>query len=299
METQIPKIIHQIWLGHTPIPDKFKKFRQEIMERHPSIPKLNPGIPGFLWRNPAEPYLAARFKTSFIYEPVFYHYLWTEENISEFNADHLLEKCDSVTTKSDVIRLLAIEKYGGVYLDMDIECVKSIRPLLNVPAFISRERDNVCCSAVFGAKKNHPWLKNIIKSLPDVVEKKGSWIIGLMTESALHIDSGVTIYPRDFFYPFLYDTENKDDDLSNYSENTYLVHHWSKSWWKKYVRHVAGIPCEVDRGQLCKKCGEFLRTLSADEFFTPGSNVFTIDTDPKGIMAVLPSGYDFIECETK
>ena len=42
---------------------------------------------------------------------------------------------------SDVMRLLVLEQYGGVYIDTDVEVVRDIAPLMDDEGFIGFEND--------------------------------------------------------------------------------------------------------------------------------------------------------------
>lgn len=191
----IPKIIHQIWLGENPVPDQFRVWSSDIQKKHPD------------WE----------------------YRFWTDENIQEFDAKALLEECESFAAKSDVIRLLAVAKYGGVYLDMDIECLKPLDTLINVSAFAARESKKNICNAVFGAARNHHSVLRQIHELPDCVYKPTTWGVELMTKEFSKLNSGVTLYPKEFFYPYLWDMPREYRILH---PETFLVHHWEKSWCK-------------------------------------------------------------------
>ena len=98
----IPKIIHQTW--------KTKKLLPEFIIWRDSWIKLNP-------------------------EFVFCFY--TDRDINKFirkNYPEYEELWNSLVNieKVDVFRYLILYKYGGVYVDMDCECLKPIGPLLDL-----------------------------------------------------------------------------------------------------------------------------------------------------------------------
>lgn len=72
---------------------------------------------------------------------------------------------------SDYIRAYALYNYGGVYFDTDIIMVDSIDDLLENRAFVGYEAPDYPFTAVFGAEKGHPFLKDILDSY-DNIEKK-------------------------------------------------------------------------------------------------------------------------------
>lgn len=103
----IPKIIHYVWLGGTPMPP-------EIIDCIRS------------WRDHMPDYEVRR---------------WDETSLDEIDSVFVREAVAERkwAFASDVIRLHALYNYGGVYLDTDVEVVKSFNPLLHLKGFVGRE----------------------------------------------------------------------------------------------------------------------------------------------------------------
>ena len=103
----IPKIIHYVWLGNALLPEDMQKCMDS-------------------WKKWMPEYQLMR---------------WDDEAIrdidSVFVREALLEK--KWAFASDVIRLYAIHKYGGIYMDTDVMVYRSFDPLLQNKAFIGRE----------------------------------------------------------------------------------------------------------------------------------------------------------------
>ena len=60
---------------------------------------------------------------------------------------------------ADYIRLYALATEGGIYLDCDVEVLKSFNDLLHLPYFICRENSPQGIeAAVMGAEKGIPWI---------------------------------------------------------------------------------------------------------------------------------------------
>lgn len=135
----IPKIIHYIWLGGNPVP-----------------PAIQACIDS--WKRVM---------------PDFKLMLWDDEAIKEI--DMLFVK-EALSVKkwafaSDVIRLWAIAKYGGIYLDTDVKVLKSFEPLVSEHAFIGREgcmqinyhtTSYHLTSYCFGAEKGNPYIEQCL-----------------------------------------------------------------------------------------------------------------------------------------
>ena len=59
---------------------------------------------------------------------------------------------------ADYIRLYALATEGGIYLDSDVEVLKSFNDLLHLPYFICKENSPQGIeAAIIGAEKNTPW----------------------------------------------------------------------------------------------------------------------------------------------
>jgi len=142
----IPKIIHQIWIGPDPIPDRCKRYVETWKKHHPS------------------------------WEYKFWHNANTKELLSgadrncidAYNHHARNNHMWSPACQADVIRYLAVLKYGGVYVDIDFECYKPIDELIpNKDLIVASPNAGVhwVCNGFFGATPNHEVLKNLTQDL--------------------------------------------------------------------------------------------------------------------------------------
>ncbi|MCL2242931.1 MAG: glycosyl transferase [Treponema sp.] len=198
----IPKIIHYCWLSNDPIPNNFDK---NIVS----------------WK-----------KYLFDYEFI----LW---NFNRFNIDNSLwVKQASYSKKyafaSDYIRLFAIYHYGGIYLDLDVEILKSFNDLLNNNIMMGYENEKKeIASACFGAEKNHPFIlqclnyynnRLFIKSNGDYETTPLPYILKYIYNNYSK-NSSISFLPSTFFSPKDFST-----GLISIDKNTYSIHHFSGSW---------------------------------------------------------------------
>lgn len=63
---------------------------------------------------------------------------------------------------SDYIRAYVIYNHGGIYFDTDVFLIRNIDELLNNKAFVGFENDDHPFTAVFGAEKKHPFVKDML-----------------------------------------------------------------------------------------------------------------------------------------
>ncbi len=94
---------------------------------------------------------------------------WDEASVGEIGSEFVQEAIAERkwAFASDVIRLHALYHYGGIYLDTDVEVVKSFDPLLSHKGFVGREgsmhivgRDthNYLTTCCIGAEKGNPFI---------------------------------------------------------------------------------------------------------------------------------------------
>ena len=68
---------------------------------------------------------------------------------------------------ADYIRLYALFNYGGIYLDSDVEVIKSYNNLLDLPYFMGFESTNVIEAATIATEKNNPFIKECLDYYKD------------------------------------------------------------------------------------------------------------------------------------
>ena len=151
---------------------------------------------------------------------------------------------------ADYIRLYAIYHHGGIYLDTDVEVLKSFNPLLNLPYFLGTEGDLFIEAAVMGAEKNAKWageclayfedrefikpdasydmitlprvMKNVLSKNYEFVEIKGTE----ENKAQLFEDEGkLYLFPKDFFC-----AKDMGSGEIIKSANTFTIHHFAMSW---------------------------------------------------------------------
>jgi len=140
----IPKIIHQTWKNST-IPDKWKESVESIKDHHK-------GYKYMLWTDKA---MKEFVKKEY---PEFY------KTYNEY--PHPIQRCDA-------FRFLVLYKYGGIYIDMDIGCKKSVSSLLKYDLVLvkSANFDTLTNSFIMATRKN-PFIKYCIDHL---IEYKDSF----------------------------------------------------------------------------------------------------------------------------
>jgi len=150
---------------------------------------------------------------------------------------------------ADFIRLWAIYNYGGVYLDADVEVIKSFDTLLSLPYFLGIEQSihepDLPEMSTFGTEPELAWVKDCldyyenrdfineerkfdITVLPQICRNIFKAKYGILrisgTESFDKERKEIQLLPSDYFCPKSY-----TDELT-VTHNTYSIHHFASSW---------------------------------------------------------------------
>jgi mannosyltransferase OCH1-like enzyme len=145
---------------------------------------------------------------------------------------------------SNYIRLYALYKEGGIYLDTDVEVIKDFSPLLHHECFVGFQQQDENAdwvnTAILGAHPRHPFLKSCMSLTEEAFEEKGEfqrsptvttrvlrqW--GLRSYGLQQIN-GVALYPKEYFYPFPWNGKFTAECIK---ESTYCIHYWEGTWLK-------------------------------------------------------------------
>ena len=190
----IPKILHQIWLGNNQMPTEFKQWLENWRKLHPD------------WT----------------------YILHTDKDIPDEYKQYI-DTCKHYSSKSNILRLYVVYKYGGVYCDTDFDWNKNIDCFLDNKFIIAEEYPGLYCNAFFGSVANN----EILKSQLDLIHKYCSlnppWGPSLMTitlNKFKNMDK-YKVLPTKYVYPYLW---NLPFSPASKFPDAYLVHHWRKSW---------------------------------------------------------------------
>ena len=138
---------------------------------------------------------------------------------------------------------MALEQYGGLYFDTDVEVVRPLGNLLELDAFAGFETDkDVAPGLILYAKEPHNAIIKEAKKWYEehpFLDERGDRIpinvCGVFTDilrgygfepnGQLQTCGGITLFPKDYFCPF-----DNATGLLHVTENTYTIHWYDKSW---------------------------------------------------------------------
>ncbi len=146
--------------------------------------------------------------------------------------------CRNGASLADLVRLEALWRWGGIYLDSDVEPYRSFEPLLALPAFAAWEDAKVVPNAVMGARPGHPAIRACLDLAVRTV-RRGTWEAGPgVTTKVFPGRSDVLLLPPGSFYPVHYrdpERETKMPDPRTRQDNPWAfgIHHYWGSWLQK------------------------------------------------------------------
>lgn len=156
---------------------------------------------------------------------------------TDWATSDLWPKCLAGAQFADVIRLEALERHGGVYVDSDVEVFRPFTPLLGVEMFAGWEDDQSIPNAVLGAVPHHPAVRLALHRIREYIEHPHEsrstaeriWIAGNMT-TVLQGRPDVLTLPPGSLYPVHYRETSDVRDPMRAWPWAFCRHHWRHSW---------------------------------------------------------------------
>ena len=209
----IPKIIHYCWFGKGQMPELVQTC---IASWHTHMPDWD-------------------FR------------LWSEDNFDITTAPRYVQEAYAAKKYafvSDYVRLWALEREGGVYLDTDVEVLRSFDPLLIDIAFIGLEESKALLpgTCVMGCEAHSEWVKDMLATYENAtflkedgsldlttnVQRLGAKMVegGLQHERKIQYlpQWGLRVYTHDYFSPI---TSTR---VMRKSKNTHCIHRFAGTW---------------------------------------------------------------------
>ena len=163
---------------------------------------------------------------------------WNESNFDVNSNDYVkgAYEAKKYAFVSDYVRLYALYKFGGVYVDCDLEIRKNIDAFLHNRAFSGFETKDYIPTAIMGAEREHPWIKDLLgyyenrkfikedntldlttntKTITEITKEKYNLILNNKKQV---LNEGIHIYPNFVLCSNVINSKN------------YSVHHFSGSW---------------------------------------------------------------------
>lgn len=245
----IPRLIHQTWKTRD-VPPEFQALQRSWIDRNP----------GFEYR------------------------FWTDEDIGRFIAEEhpallpVFHGYADPIARIDLARYLILRRFGGVYADLDFECLRPIDGLLEGRSFVvglepeehgrlakavERGLSRILCPSFLASVPGHPFWDHLLdrlveaRSCADVLDATGPF---LLTRAHAAYDGGrhgdgaaaVTVLPPELLYPV-----TKEECWSGRlfdpvfweraTRRAYAVHYWEGTWFRDAAGRGAGAEAALPR----------------------------------------------------
>ncbi|MBW2446933.1 MAG: glycoside transferase family 32 [Deltaproteobacteria bacterium] len=230
----IPRILHQTWKTRE-IPEAWLPFQRTWRELHPT------------WE----------------------YRLWTDADLRQLVEEShpsFLSVYDAYPleiNRVDAARYLILERHGGVYVDMDFECLRPVEALLagheillglepeahlEVAKAASRGIDRIVCNAFMASVPGHAFWGHVLAELrahcdeEDPLDSTGPFrltnALGRWPER-----DAVALARSEALYPLTKDEVASgmrgDAEARGQLDGGFAVHHWSGSWIQTYKDECA------------------------------------------------------------
>ena len=238
----IPKVIHYCWFGRG------------------NMPKL------------AEKCIASWKK----YCPDYQIVCWNEDNFDVSQNRYAKEAYDAGKWAfvSDYARLKVLYEEGGIYLDVDVEVIKSFDALLEENGFMGFDDQGIIATGLgFACEKGNALVGALLSDYDDIsfVKADGTYDLtpcpdrNTVTLRRLGMDlvnkdqvfMGIHMLPEEYLCPMKYYTGKKI-----ITKNTYSIHHYCASWTSAKSKRTTFIKRIIGVKIYEKLYGKFLYKLN-------------------------------------
>lgn len=170
---------------------------------------------------------------------------WNEDNFQMDMYTYAKEAYDAkkYAYVADVVRLHVLYEYGGVYMDSDVEVIKTINPFLELHGFSGFQSEKEIPTGIIAAEKGNQWIKDQLDyynenhfNIDDVNIRKIT-NVDIITNISLkkhglvlnnkeqELKYGMRMYPLDYFC-----AKSAETGVVYKTNNTYTIHHFNGSW---------------------------------------------------------------------
>jgi len=199
---------------------------------------------------------------------------WNEDNFDIASAPLYVRQAYEAKKwafVTDYVRLWAMTKYGGIYMDTDVEVVKPLDQFLNHDAVSGFQSQTEIQTGLMACREGFPLFLELLGEYDTLsfVNENGTYDLtpnvdritqlcsqyGFEANGEFQIVEGFALYPVEYFCPLDWNTK-----VLNKTKNTHAIHWFSASWWDEQTRknHQAYLK-EKRRKRICyfpNKCAK-------------------------------------------
>ena len=175
---------------------------------------------------------------------------------------------------SDYVRLKVLYDEGGIYLDTDVELIKSLDDLIEEMGYMGFDDNGVISTGLgFACEKGNELVGALLRDydeisfiLPDgnydltpCPDRNTKTMVGLGVNLDVkdQVFMGIHLFPEDYFCPMKYYTGKK-----HITKNTYSIHHFCASWTSATAKRTLFLKRIIGVRMYDKLYGKFLHRFN-------------------------------------
>lgn len=242
--TEIPHVIHYCWFGGKELPNEVERCLSSWLKFCPEYQIIR----------------------------------WDESNYDISKCEFVKRAYDEKKWAfvSDYARLDIVYNHGGVYLDTDVELIKSLDDILSNSGegFWGFENNEFVASGLgFAACKGNLIVKEMMDKYMELEFNSENMFQfpcpilntsvlvehGLVPNNTLQIIEGMTVYPTEYFCP-----SHPRKRIRNFTNNTVSIHHYTATWVplkKRMVWKMISMAKIILPKSISKKIREIVRRI--------------------------------------
>lgn len=240
---RLPRIIHQTWKS-AEVPAQWRPYQESWRARHP----------GWEYR------------------------LWTDADLHAFIREHygwflpIYEGYADPIMRADAARYFLLFHFGGVYADLDYECLRPFDDLLagrrlvvglepaahmELPLTKATGLRRMLCNALMASEPGHPFWEHVFRQLvashkaPEALGATGPYML-THAYNAYPRRAELSVLPAEQLHPITSDQRwaaMAPEARSAIARVAYGVHHWHNSWCHEPItRQHRQLPCALYAG---------------------------------------------------
>jgi mannosyltransferase OCH1-like enzyme len=203
VSAMIPRTLHMIWVG-SPLPSHLARCVGSWVEKHPH------------WD----------------------HRLWGDSDLDWipnrdiFDAAERLVPADAVGQfRADIARYAILERFGGLYVDVDTEALRCVDPALTGhTAFAAAEDPRWVGNTYLAAVAGHPVMRDLVDGIRESVARRRRGLRPNRLTGPLYLTPiwrahGCHVAATDLWFPYSYRDVRRGSVPTDYG-NAYAAHHW-------------------------------------------------------------------------
>lgn len=194
------------------------------------------------------------------YLPGYQLRLWNEDTFDITSHPYVFEayQAQKYAFVTDYVRLYVLDHFGGIYLDTDVEMIRNLDELLDLPGFSGFESEKDVPTGIMACESHNPWAEEQLSYYKDRHFYKStgkadltsnveiiSTIMhgnGFLLNNSYQVYKGcMHMFPKEYFCP------KSRSGIITVTPNTYCIHHFAGTWlpWnlrlkKHFFRKVIG-----------------------------------------------------------